>query len=154
MKLEFSRQIFETYSKIKIHENLSGGSRVVSCGRTDRQDEANSHFSQFYEGIWKLFIITSWTILHNSDVIKECVELLYSCGCWSIESCIYNHQMKCVFKFMTYRVYIHIYLTLYVPSIMFQCVDKPKRCNTSYEWSLLSINWLYMFRTVIRSITS
>ena len=31
---------------------------------------------------------------------------------------------------------------------MFQCVDKPTRCNTSYEWSLLSINWLYMFRTI------
>ena len=24
-------------------------------------------------------------------------------------------------------------LTLYVPCIMFQCVDKLKRCNTSYE---------------------
>ena len=24
-------------------------------------------------------------------------------------------------------------LTLYVPRIMFQCVDKPTRCNTSYE---------------------
>ena len=29
-----------------------------------------------------------------------------------------------------------------------QCVDKPTRCNTSYEWSLLPINWLYMFRTI------
>ena len=27
-------------------------------------------------------------------------------------------------------------------------VDKPTRCNTSYEWSLFSINWLYMFRTI------
>ena len=32
--------------------------------------------------------------------------------------------------------------------IMFQCVDKPTRCNTSYECSLLSNNWLYMFRTI------
>ena len=24
-------------------------------------------------------------------------------------------------------------LTLYVPCIMFQCADEPKRCNTSYE---------------------
>ena len=39
-------------------------------------------------------------------------------------------------------------LTLYVPRIMFQCVDKPTRCNTSYEWSLLSIIWLYMFRII------
>jgi len=39
MKLEFSRQIFEKYSNIKFHENTSSGSRVVSCGRTDRHDE-------------------------------------------------------------------------------------------------------------------
>ena len=39
-------------------------------------------------------------------------------------------------------------LKLYVPCIMFRCVDKPTRDNTSYEWSLLSINWLYMFRTI------
>ena len=30
----------------------------------------------------------------------------------------------------------------------FPCADKPTRCNTSYEWSSLSINWLYMFRTI------
>ena len=28
------------------------------------------------------------------------------------------------------------------------CVDKPTRCNTSYEWSLSFIIWLYMFRTI------
>ena len=31
---------------------------------------------------------------------------------------------------------------------MFQYVDKPTRCNTCYEWILLSTNWLYMFRTI------
>ena len=35
MKLEFSRQIFEKYSNIKFHENLTSGSRVVPRGRTD-----------------------------------------------------------------------------------------------------------------------
>jgi len=41
MKLEFSRNIFEKkYSNTKFHENLSSGSRVVPCGRTDTQDEA------------------------------------------------------------------------------------------------------------------
>ena len=35
-------------------------------------------------------------------------------------------------------------LTLCEPCITFQCVDKPTRCNTSYEWSLLSVNWLYI----------
>jgi hypothetical protein len=35
MKLEFSRQIFGKYSNIKFHENSSGGSRDVPCGRKD-----------------------------------------------------------------------------------------------------------------------
>jgi hypothetical protein len=35
MKLEFSKQNFEKYSNIKVHENLSGGSRVVPCRETD-----------------------------------------------------------------------------------------------------------------------
>ena len=34
-KLDLSRQIFEKYLNIKFHENPSGGSRVVPCGRTD-----------------------------------------------------------------------------------------------------------------------
>ena len=44
MKLECSRQVFEKYSNIKFHENPFSGSRVVSCGRTVRQDEVNSPF--------------------------------------------------------------------------------------------------------------
>jgi len=39
---------FRKYSNIKLHENPSKGSRVLSWGRTDRH-EANSHFSQFCE---------------------------------------------------------------------------------------------------------
>ena len=35
MKLEFSRQIFETYTNIKLYENPSSRSRVVLCGRED-----------------------------------------------------------------------------------------------------------------------
>jgi hypothetical protein len=35
MKLEFSWQIFEQSSDIEYNENLSSGSRVVPCGRTD-----------------------------------------------------------------------------------------------------------------------
>jgi hypothetical protein len=40
IKLEFSRQIVEKYSKINFHENPYSGSRFVPCGRTDRHDEA------------------------------------------------------------------------------------------------------------------
>ena len=39
-KTFFSRQIFEKYYNIKFHENLVGGSREATCGRTDRHDEA------------------------------------------------------------------------------------------------------------------
>jgi len=46
MTLEISQQIFEKSSNIKSHENLSRGSRVFPCRRTDRHDEANSHFLQ------------------------------------------------------------------------------------------------------------
>jgi hypothetical protein len=64
MKLEISRQVFEKYSNTKFHENQpsrslifhkisSGGIRVVPCGRTDRHNEANSRFSQFYERAYK-----------------------------------------------------------------------------------------------------
>jgi len=49
MKLQIPRQIFEKSPNIKFHENPSSGSRVVPCGRTDRHDEANSRFPQFYE---------------------------------------------------------------------------------------------------------
>jgi hypothetical protein len=34
MKLEFSRQTFETSSNIRVHENPSSGNRAVPCGRT------------------------------------------------------------------------------------------------------------------------
>jgi hypothetical protein len=50
MKIEFSGQVFEKYSSIQFHEYSSSGSRVVPSGQTDRVDEANSRFSQFYEG--------------------------------------------------------------------------------------------------------
>ena len=34
-KIEFSWKIFEKRSKIKFHENLSNGNRVVTCGQTE-----------------------------------------------------------------------------------------------------------------------
>jgi len=57
MKPELSRQIFEKCSNARFYYSPSSGSRVVPCGRTDRQtdrhDEANSRLSQFCEGAWK-----------------------------------------------------------------------------------------------------
>jgi hypothetical protein len=37
MKLEFSQQIFEKISNIKVHENPSSGSRVVPYGQAYEQ---------------------------------------------------------------------------------------------------------------------
>jgi len=39
IKLEFSQQYFENYSHIKFNENLSSGSRVVPCGRIDKETD-------------------------------------------------------------------------------------------------------------------
>jgi len=36
--MKFSRQVFEKYSNIKFREIPSSVSRIVPCGRTDRQD--------------------------------------------------------------------------------------------------------------------
>jgi hypothetical protein len=41
MKLEICQQIFEKSSNTKFHENSSSGSRVLSCGPTDRQTWAH-----------------------------------------------------------------------------------------------------------------
>jgi hypothetical protein len=52
-EISISRQSFEKYLNIKFHENPSSVIRVVSCGqtdrRTDRRDDANSRFVQFFE---------------------------------------------------------------------------------------------------------
>jgi len=78
MKLEFSRQIFEKTPNIKFHENPSSGSRVISYegrtgGRTDRYEEANSHFPQFC----KLRSILT-VFLHTNTPIARLQILSYS----------------------------------------------------------------------------
>jgi hypothetical protein len=64
MKLEFSQQTLENCSNIKYQENPSSGSRVVPWGQTDRNDEANSPFSQFCERVLKMCEATQ-PILQN-----------------------------------------------------------------------------------------
>ena len=46
MILELSR-LLEKHPNIKFHENPPSGSRVVPWGRTERQGESSSRFSQF-----------------------------------------------------------------------------------------------------------
>ena len=42
-------------------------------------------------------------------------------------------QQTVQFAQQTVSLYTSLHLTLYVSCIMFQCVDKQTRCNTSYE---------------------
>jgi hypothetical protein len=41
---------------VKFHDNPSSGSRVIPCGRTDRQDEANSRFRNYVNAPKMYFI--------------------------------------------------------------------------------------------------
>ena len=49
-RLRFST-VPQKYPDIKVHKNPSSGSRVVSCGLTDRQNEVNSRFWKFCERV-------------------------------------------------------------------------------------------------------
>jgi len=63
MKIRIPPLIFEKYSNTKFLKNSSSGSRVVSCRRkdsptdrqtgrqTNRNDEADSRFSKFWERV-------------------------------------------------------------------------------------------------------
>jgi len=48
MKLDFSRQVFENTltSNFTLFRSVFSGNPVFPYGRTNRHDEANSHFSQ------------------------------------------------------------------------------------------------------------
>jgi hypothetical protein len=63
MKTEFSLEIFEKYSYIKFH----GQWDPIRSMQTDRerQDEANSRFSQFCERAWKCinYCAHTWVLL-------------------------------------------------------------------------------------------
>ena len=59
-----------------------------------------------------------------------------------------DHYSAALYDTCIKREVSYCILTLYVLCIILKCVDKPTRCNTSYEWSLFFIIWLYMFRTI------
>ena len=92
-------------------------------------------------------------LYYNTHVFLRCVvlrnteiniQLPYLKGLWGNTELHKNN-----FRWSWMKSNFHnSFLKLYVPCIMFQCVDKPTRCNTSYEWSLLSIIWLYLYRTI------
>jgi len=46
MNLNFTDRFSKNTQILKFHANVSNGSRVVSCGWTDRHDKANCQFLQ------------------------------------------------------------------------------------------------------------
>ena len=86
MKTELSRQIFEKYSNIKFHENLTIGSRIFprrrTDGQTERHDEANrqSHFAFLRKNLkiistasalasyraWRQTLLSPWQSAYDS----------------------------------------------------------------------------------------
>jgi len=60
MTLELNRTIFEKYSNIKFHENLSTGSRVVPCGQTDGRTDGR----------------TDITKLRHFAILRTCLKVL------------------------------------------------------------------------------
>jgi hypothetical protein len=71
MKLEFFQNIFERYSNTNFMTNRPVGAEFFhSDGRTDRNDEANSHFPKFYKSAqkvvsidFKIFFLLNFTAL-------------------------------------------------------------------------------------------
>ena len=57
---------------------------------------------------------------------------------WSVQSVVLCLVVSCVKVELSHKR----------KTFQTQCVDKPTRYNSSYEWSLLSINWLYIFLTI------
>jgi hypothetical protein len=106
MKTEFSRQIFEKRSNVKYHENTSSGSRVVPCGRVNRQTgqagmtKLRVTFSNFpkaqkkkkewcYHAAWKDRVSHPTNEMHGSKSKK----LSSSLHTKAVIHSIYDHQL-------------------------------------------------------------
>ena len=79
---------------MKFHENPSSGSRAVSCGRTVRNDEDKSRFSQFCEtpknDVNLIFFShkDKFTKYFISNFIMQQESLRYKClGCYVLHTC-------------------------------------------------------------------
>jgi hypothetical protein len=96
-KLKISRHIFEKYSNVKFHENLSSWSIVVPCGQTDRQtdrpDEAYNlrHFPKAPKNVWtcKITELLSFDYKYTRDVVsvqwQVQYELIDLSSCWKLQ---------------------------------------------------------------------
>ena len=68
MELEFSRQIFQQSSNTKFNQNLSSGSRVVPCGRTEREAEGRTDMTK---------LIVAFRNFANAHKKEKCCSCLH-----------------------------------------------------------------------------
>ena len=95
IKIKVSKQSLEKSSNIKFHENPSGGSGVVPCGRTERHDEANSRFSQFREHAWNVGLLNR--------------KMYDVCNVGSIEIFILTWILKLIKRFIKKFIYRYMF---------------------------------------------
>jgi len=71
IKLELSGHIFENYSNIKFYKIASNGSRVAPCRQTERHEEANSRYSQFFEFAYNYHTVQTMYTCMTSAYCKK-----------------------------------------------------------------------------------
>jgi len=116
---------FRIYSNIKFHENPSSGSRVFSCGQTDRHDEANSDIP-----------VSIWTYQWPSYTFpcKHGVKMT----AWTFKTC---SRLPTTLS----RIYIHIYIYIY---IYIYRINNPSCVLIDF----LLINFICLIKNWVRNI--
>jgi len=109
MQIEFSGQIFEKCSNIKLREKPSSGSRVFPCGRTNSHEEAVRKFANAPKNRYKreqcvpaatwhvVFMTNGPTWLFLSRILQPVI-------CWPVwhiqtEVCIYTEKLLLFWTF-------------------------------------------------------
>jgi hypothetical protein len=95
MKLEYSRQIFQCYWNIKFHENPSGRSRVLPCGRIDKQTNMTNVMKNQQMSLFRFYSYIDGSLhvsgpkAHPQENSHSCSHNQWSSGCtvrtaWSV----------------------------------------------------------------------
>jgi len=75
MKLDVSEQIFGISWNTRCHENPFGGNRTFPCGetegQTDKHDDDNSRFTQFWERVEKCFVTSDIWVSHYMNTCNK-----------------------------------------------------------------------------------
>ena len=96
-----------------------------------------------------MYSAKSWCwILWIADLYSSCLSTYDSSICYQTHAGYSPDMNNCIRNAVISTLYGPILHVRLLRTLYLQCVDKPTRCNTSYEWSLLSINRLHMFRTI------